>query len=692
MFLAGAGVFGEQGTGEIAISQGILSLDAETAGQPPLDPGGERIGPYEIIEELGRGGMGRVYAARQEGLGRIVALKVIVEGGENAIDRELRFLREAETMARLRHPHIVPVYDSGRVPGRLYFSMDLIDGGDLARRLRQRVYTPREAAGLLGKVAGALAYAHGEGVLHRDIKPSNILLEGEEPRLADFGLAVPLEAQGELTATGQFFGTPHYMAPEVLREGSKAFSVASDIYAVGVVLFLMLTGRTPFAGVTSVAELASIMASHEPPPPRLLAPAVPSDLGTVCLKCLERDPAKRYASAADLTADLRRFCEGEPIVARPVSAPVRVLRWSRRRPALAILVVALASGVIGTAWAALAINAGRQRAMRAEGEAREELWRANLAHGQAARRTTAASARREALGAIADAARFRPSLALRDEAIAALCLDDVQLLRSWPLELEWTAVIAFDPALESYVAEISPGRLVRRACANDRELGRLEVSGTKVLGIPVFSPDGRYLAARYADNTVRVWQIDAGRVAFALPGRPSPMAANTVNYGFDLAFRPDGRQLAVGAGGGWSHPARRPRRRGRGALASGRAADDLALLAGWQPARGRRPVGRAGAVPRCPDVGGAAHGCPARRADLRGLESGGRTARRGHPGLAHPFHRRGHRRDRGHHHGVRERRGRPDRVPPATADPRRQRVRRGQYGSGMRRADDYSCN
>ncbi len=287
------------------------------------------IGPYEIIEELGRGGMGRVYAARQRGLGRIVALKVLATGPGAPVELEMRFLREAQTVARLRHPHIIAIHDSGRATGHVYFSMDYLEGRDLARRLREHTFSPREAAALVAKVASALAFAHAEGVLHRDLKPSNILLDGDEPRLADFGLAAQLETSGDLTSASGVFGTPHYLAPEAICGGATALSAASDLYALGVVLYAVLTSRTPFAGA-SPAELPALVNETDPPAPRLLAPHVPRDLETICLKCLERDPVRRYADAAALAADLRHFLAGEPIAARPPDRLERFRRYARR--------------------------------------------------------------------------------------------------------------------------------------------------------------------------------------------------------------------------------------------------------------------------------------------------------------------------------------------------------------------------
>lgn len=306
----------------------VLEMESGTPWETPSqDRPLERIGPYEIIEELGHGGMGRVFAARQPGLGRIVAVKTLREGLNPELD--LRFLREVQTVAGLRHPNIVAVHDSGRSGGSLYFSMDYIEGGDLAARLRVEPMSPREAAELVAKVADGLAYSHDHGVLHRDLKPSNILLDGKEPMIADFGLAAQIEAGGDLTAATRTMGTPHYLAPEAILGGSASQSVVSDVYSLGVILFEMLTGRTPFAGATS-AELPALVSENDPPSVRLLAPAVPRDLETVCLKCIERDPGRRYPSAAALADDLRRFLEGKEILARPASTLYRLRRFERR--------------------------------------------------------------------------------------------------------------------------------------------------------------------------------------------------------------------------------------------------------------------------------------------------------------------------------------------------------------------------
>ncbi|MBI5424190.1 MAG: serine/threonine protein kinase [Opitutae bacterium] len=372
--------FGTTGLCLLCAGQRALALDLEEGDPLPAPAasgishspfGGElpdRIGPYDIIDEIARGGMGRVFAARQPRLDRVVALKVLVETA-GTLDLAQRFLREAQTVARLRHPHIVTLHDSGRADGFAYFAMDYLEGGDLGRRLRNGPLAPRAAAALAQKIAAALAYAHAEGVLHRDIKPSNILLDGDEPLLADFGLAAQLEPGGDLTAVSTVLGTPHYLAPEALHGGSAALGIASDLYALGVVLYEMLAGRTPFAGATA-AELPALLDHSEAPPLRLLAPATPRDLVVICLKCLERDPARRYADAAALAEDLRRFLAGEPILARAPGALAQFRRFARRhRTMLAVAAGTGAALTVGIVTSTVLAVRARQAERRASTEA-----------------------------------------------------------------------------------------------------------------------------------------------------------------------------------------------------------------------------------------------------------------------------------------------------------------------------------
>lgn len=370
--------FGTSGLCLLCAGRRALTLDLEAtdplasvapdAGSTSRSPFGgdlpECIGPYAIIDEIGRGGMARVFVARQPRLDRLVALKVL-SGPAASSDLAARFLREAHTVARLRHPNIIALHDSGRADGAIYFAMDYVDGGDLAARLRARPFAPAEAAELIRKTALALAYAHRQGVLHRDLKPSNILLDGDEPMLADFGLAAELEAGGDLTRISSVLGTPHYLAPETVSGGSAAASVASDLYSLGVVLYEMLAGRPPFAGAT-VAAIVARRATEEPPPLRQFAPAVPRDLETLCLKCLARDPARRYAHADALADELRRTLAGEPILARPPGFREQAARFVRRHRLLVTVSgatgLALAAGAVASTVLAIRATRAERRA------------------------------------------------------------------------------------------------------------------------------------------------------------------------------------------------------------------------------------------------------------------------------------------------------------------------------------------
>ena len=327
---------------------------------------GDRIryfGDYEIQEELGRGGMGVVYRARQLTLNREVALKM-VKAGLLADDLELRrFQNEAEAVAQLDHPGIVPVYEVGEHEGQRYFSMKLIPGGSLASRLESYKDDPRAAAALLAEVAEAVQHAHARGILHRDLKPANILLdERGRPHVTDFGLAKKLEESIELTQSGAVMGTPAYMAPEQSLGLRGAVTTVSDVYGLGAVLYALLTGRAPFQGDNVIDTLQAVRERPANPPSRLNG-KVAYDLEVICLKALEKEPRRRYASARDLADDLNRWLKGEPVSARPVSSSVRAWMWCRRRPAIVGLSAALAlvaiAGLIGagTQWRAAVANA-----------------------------------------------------------------------------------------------------------------------------------------------------------------------------------------------------------------------------------------------------------------------------------------------------------------------------------------------
>ena len=318
-------------------------------GHPPIEPtlddllrdvhrqnGDWLLGNYQVLEEIGRGGMGVIYRARQRHSRRIVALKRILSYHADSQDTLMRFRREAQAAANLDHPNILPIYEvSESDDGLPFFSMKFAGGGSLLEAASALRNDPRRAVALMVKVARAVQYAHEQGILHRDLKPGNILLDGRgEPMVSDFGLAKWLEPTGRLTRTPSIFGTPGYISPEQANGSEGKLTAAADVYSLGAVLFDLLSGRPPFTGEHA---LKTIQQATEKPAPKLrsLAPELDRDLETVCAKCLERDPAARYHSAGELANDLERWMHGRSIVARPVSPPVHVWRWMRRNPLVA---------------------------------------------------------------------------------------------------------------------------------------------------------------------------------------------------------------------------------------------------------------------------------------------------------------------------------------------------------------------
>jgi serine/threonine protein kinase len=308
------------------------------------------FGDYELGRELGKGGMGIVYEARQLSLNRTVALKMMRSGSFAREDELRRFQNEAEAVAQLDHPHIVPILDVGQYADRYYFTMRLVHGGSLAEQLDRYKGDWKAAARLLVSVADAVHHAHQRGILHRDLKPANILVDGQgEPHVTDFGLARRVEANDQLTESGTIMGTPGYMAPEQAAGRRGAITVAADVYGLGAVLYALLTGRAPFVGETAVDTLRQV-SEREPDAPSRLDDRVPRDLETICLKCLEKDPKRRYPNASAVADDLRHWLAGEPITARPVGAGTRLLMWCRRNPTLAAAVACvLLTGVVGFA-------------------------------------------------------------------------------------------------------------------------------------------------------------------------------------------------------------------------------------------------------------------------------------------------------------------------------------------------------
>jgi eukaryotic-like serine/threonine-protein kinase len=362
-----------------------LVPDKETLGADPLirsalDAGSApsatlpQVAGYEIESVLGWGGMGIVYKARQRELGRTVALKMILAGPHARPDELERFRSEAAAVAQLQHPNIVQIYEVGEQDGLPYFSLEYIDGGNLAQELRMGPLPALSAAELVETLARAMHVAHQRGIVHRDLKPANILLHAADcilqapkhsptgklqpavPKITDFGLAKRLDSDGRATRSGVPIGTPSYMAPEQAGGKSKLIGPAADVYALGAILYHTLTGQPPFKGPTPLDTVLLVL-HREPTPPRQLQPRVPRDLGIICLKCLEKGIGKRYTSAEALADDLRRFRKREPILARPTHFWERAAKWTRRRPAAAMLVVVLVLAVLGSigqaAWYAI---------------------------------------------------------------------------------------------------------------------------------------------------------------------------------------------------------------------------------------------------------------------------------------------------------------------------------------------------
>jgi len=481
----------------------------------PLLPTGEaprRVGDFVLLEEIARGGMGVVYRAYQQSLRRLVALKMI-RSGPLAGDEELhRFRREAEQAAALDHPHIVPIYavDAWRpdaaAPAVPYFAMRLYDDS-LAGRLGdgRAPLGPRDAAGLVATVARAVHYAHQRGLLHRDLKPGNILLDAAgRPHVGDFGLARPLDGRSDLTASHAVVGTASYMAPEQAA-GSRDLTVAVDVYGLGAILYECLTRRPPFAGGNVLSTLQAVR-GDEPAAVRSLNRAVPRDLATICHKCLEKDPARRYPDAAALAEDLDRFVQGEPIQARPSGAFGRGLRWARRRPVVALLALLLVLSVL-TGVVGMAVQ--MREAEHARGVAVEE----------------------------ADAARqARDAIKLEQERTAAA----LRRAEGLYLTAQASQVVGTDPVLGLLLAreaaERAPGLLANNTLRAALDACRVE----RVLGYGhhpqvTFSRDGRLVAL--GGTTCRVVEAATGKEVFALPGPDNQLEGR-------LALSPDGMYVA----------------------------------------------------------------------------------------------------------------------------------------------------
>jgi WD40 repeat protein len=476
-------------------------------------PSARQLGDYDLLEEVARGGMGIVFRARQRSLGRIVAVKILLGGHFADATARARFQEEAAAAAALQHPNIVAIHAIGDHEGLPYFSMDYIEGQTLAQLVRDGPLPPHRAAGYVALIAEAIAYGHRQGVLHRDLKPSNVLIDAfDQPRVTDFGLAKRTTGSTpDLTLTGQLLGTPAYAAPEqACRIG--VVGPRADVYSLGALLYHLITGRSPFQGDTIEAILRQV-ASEEPVAPRRLNPSISRDLETICLKCLEKEATRRYASAGDLARDLERFLAGEPVLARPVGPVFRLWRWSQRHRSTAALL-----GTLLVVFASIAIGSTvfAGRIARAEHEAIAALRKALLNEARALRLGGNVMARGEIIGRIEQARTLglQPEEALRarSEATSALALPHVTYLDQWSLppdaspERFW-----FDPASRTRI-EIHGTNQVR-VTSPDGASRLLDTGKTTILGIETVTPNLEFLALRHSSG-IGIWSASTGQRVF----------------------------------------------------------------------------------------------------------------------------------------------------------------------------------
>jgi WD40 repeat protein len=527
------------------------SVPASAEADWPQVPG------YEILGELGRGGMGVVYQARQVGLNRLVALKMLRLGEDASPDQLARFAREAEAVAQLQHAHIVQIHEVGCQDGRPYFALEYMDGGTLDKKLAGKPQPARLAAQLVETLARAMHTAHQHHIVHRDLKPANVLLSGGAdtpleqctPKITDFGLAKRLDVDLGQTQSGVVMGTPAYMAPEQARGNSKEVGPAADVYALGAILYELLTGRPPFQGETALDTLQQVTTA-DPVPPRRLQPKVPRDLETVCLKCLEKESRRRYDSAEALAEDLRRFLAGAAIRARPVPAWERGWKWGRRRPAAAALIGTGALAVLGlVAGGVLFGTYERRRAEEFEGLRRDADERTKEAQNRLAENYL------ERGLALCEQGKEAHGVFWLHRALQATRADNPDLeqtirgnLGGWSRQFHpLRAILPHRGAIPA--TAFGPDGQLLLTGSSDRTARLWRVGTGEPVGPPLrhdgvvravaFGPDGQTVLTGSEDWTARLWRVDTGQ-----PRGPPLRHEGAV---LSVAFSPDGQLVLTGS-------------------------------------------------------------------------------------------------------------------------------------------------
>ena len=541
---------------------------------------GDSVAPlgYEILGILGRGGMGVVWKARQIGLNRIVALKMIQAGMDAGGEASERFHREAAAVARLRHPNILQIFEVGACEGRPYFSLEFVDGGTLHQHIDRKPCDVRFAAEIVETLARAIQHAHDQNIIHRDLKPSNILLhikdgtvDPNQLKVADFGLARHLNEENRLTATGFTAGTPPYMAPELFAIGQADQAGGSiDLYAMGIILYEMLTGRPPFTG--SQAEIIHQVLLHDPIPPRRLQPAIPRDLETICLKCLRKDPRHRYTRAADLANDLARFLEGRPITARSIGPVVQARLWGRRNPLAASLMAAVGAVLLIGAGVAtyFAVRAERNAGYFREQERIANLEKtkaleANREKDDALRRETIEREAAQRLAELKNAEAYDSDMVIAHRdwekgqiARAQQILDRYRTIepgRRDPRGFEWgyldrltrselfnlpdasSGPIAASPDGTRIATALGSHILIRSVTSGEIE-HRITSHRTYVSSVD-FNKTGKLLVSASDDKTVMIHNVESGETTFEFKKHSEQV--------FNARFAPDGETIVSAA-------------------------------------------------------------------------------------------------------------------------------------------------